>query len=91
MTPTVEIYGMMTFDSVAWYDKDGNVQTLPGNGGHALSVTEINAENNTISYVNPWNSSEIITVDLDDFVALQAEHSGNLNEFKIFDDTAMNV
>jgi len=63
----------MMFGTTAWLDANGDTVTNGDNGrSHMLSITNINEQDNTISYKNPWNSSEIITQDLDDFAALQA-------------------
>jgi hypothetical protein len=63
-------------DGVAiWLGTDYNpeTQSLFDGGGHALAIVDINVENNTISYVNPWDASTLITQNLDDFCQEQAE------------------
>ena len=39
-------------------------------GGHAFAITDVNAENKTVTFVNPWDSTEEFTMSWDKFAAM---------------------
>ena len=65
---------IMMFASDTWMTSDGQIHDIGDNGsGHMLAITDIDEDANTISYVNPWDSTEVITQDLDEFAEQQSE------------------
>ncbi len=65
---------IMMFATDTWRNPDGSLHDVGDNGGgHMLAIVDIDEEANTISYINPWDSSEIITEDLDQFVETQTQ------------------
>jgi len=51
-----------------------NGTQVPEGKAHALAMTNIDTKNNTVSYINPWDSDKVITQDMDEFCEEQAQY-----------------
>jgi len=45
----------------------GSFGDVPGDGWHALTILDIDLEAGTVTFVNPWDSGNPITMDIDEF------------------------
>jgi hypothetical protein len=55
----------VSFDSEV--GADGNPGAIGNGRFHAFTVQQIDLANNTITFVNPWNSGKPVTMNIDDF------------------------
>lgn len=64
---------IMMLATDTWMTAEGEIHENGDRGmGHMMAITDINEEENTISYVDPYDSKTIITQDLDKFAELQS-------------------